>query len=261
MPAPLTTVERAREALLEQWTALGAWIGELAQPQLAQPSVVEGWSVADLVAHLGVAAGSVTAAVDGPPGKHPLTLSEYVATYREGASAIDARTRDAARSGGGSVQQTVDSAFSRAEAALALAPAGDPVVTARRGPIRLSDFLVTRCIELVVHGDDLGRSTGDDTVPLTRAARQLSVRALAGVLAERAPGRSVEVRIPPFAAVQCIDGPRHTRGTPPAVVETDPVTFLRLATGRLGWAEAATAGRLRLSGLRTDLSPYLPLLA
>jgi hypothetical protein len=71
----------------------------------------------------------------------------------------------------------------------------------------------------------------------------------------------VEVRIPPFAAVQCIDGPRHTRGTPPAVVETDPVTFLRLATGRLGWAEATTAGRLRLSGLRTDLSPYLPLLA
>lgn len=260
MPAA-PTVERAGAASLEQWGALRRWVATLAEERLAQPSAVDGWTVADLVAHLGVVAGSVTAALEGPPGRHPLTLSEYVATYREGASAIDARTREAGRAGGGSVLETVDTAFSRAEAALARAPAGDPVVTARRGPIRLSDFLVTRCVELVVHGDDLGRSVGDDAVPLTRAAVALSVRALAGALAERAPGRSVEVRIPPFAAVQCVEGPRHTRGTPPAVVETDPVTFLRLATGRLGWAEAKTAGRLRLSGLRTDLSPYLPLLA
>jgi hypothetical protein len=71
----------------------------------------------------------------------------------------------------------------------------------------------------------------------------------------------VEVRVPPYAAVQCVDGPRHTRGTPPNVVETDPLTWLELATGRVGWAATAAAGRLVASGERADLSAYLPVLA
>lgn len=79
------------------------------------------------------------------------------------------------------------------------------------------------------------------------------------VLAQRAPGRSVEVRVPPYAAVQCVEGVRHTRGTPPAVVETDPETWLAVATGRLAWLEAVDSGRVRASGERTDLSAYLPL--
>ena len=66
--------------------------------------------------------------------------------------------------------------------------------------------------------------------------------------------------MPPFTAVQCIEGPRHTRGTPPNVVETDPLTFLRLATGRLAWAEALANGSVRASGNRADLSEQLPLL-
>jgi len=74
-----------------------------------------------------------------------------------------------------------------------------------------------------------------------------------------APGRSVEVRVPPFAAVQVVPGVRHTRGTPPAVVETDAETWLDLATGRTTWGEALDAGRVVASGERTDLSPYLPL--
>lgn len=86
-----------------------------------------------------------------------------------------------------------------------------------------------------------------------------AVRTLLAVLAERAPGRSVEVRVPPYGAVQCVAGPRHTRGTPSNVVETDPATWLRLATGRLGWTEAVTEGRVRVSGARADLSEHLPL--
>jgi hypothetical protein len=82
---------------------------------------------------------------------------------------------------------------------------------------------------------------------------------LLGVLAARAPGRAVEVRIPPYAAIQCVAGPRHTRGTPPNVVETDAVTWILLATGRMSWAKAAADGRLRASGPRADLSDYLPL--
>ena len=74
------------------------------------------------------------------------------------------------------------------------------------------------------------------------------------------PGRSVEVRAPPFAVVQAIEGPRHTRGTPPNVVEADAVTFLRLATGRLGWSQAVAAGQVRASENRADLSEQLPLL-
>jgi hypothetical protein len=80
------------------------------------------------------------------------------------------------------------------------------------------------------------------------------------VLELRAPGRSVEVRVPPYAAVQVIPGVRHTRGTPPAVVETDAETWVALATGRLSWAEAESAGLITASGERADLSPYLPLI-
>jgi hypothetical protein len=85
-----------------------------------------------------------------------------------------------------------------------------------------------------------------------------AVRALLADLAAQAPGRSVEVRVPPFGAVQCVPGPRHTRGNPPNVVETDPVTWIMLATGRTAWAEAVAAGRVRASGIRTDLSGFLP---
>ena len=88
------------------------------------------------------------------------------------------------------------------------------------------------------------------------AAVRLSLRTLEQV----APGRTVEVRVPPFAAVQCIAGPRHTRGTPPNVVETDPRTWLELATGRLLWADAAAAGRITASGSRAgDVAGWLPL--
>jgi hypothetical protein len=79
------------------------------------------------------------------------------------------------------------------------------------------------------------------------------------VLEQRAPGHSVEVRVPPYAAVQVIPGVRHTRGTPPAVVEMDAATWVALATGDLAWQDAESAGRVRASGERADLTPYLPL--
>lgn len=80
------------------------------------------------------------------------------------------------------------------------------------------------------------------------------------LLAERAPGNSVEVRVPPYAAAQVVAGVRHTRGTPPAVVETDAETWVDLATGELHWATAVAEGRVRASGERTDLGPFLPLI-
>ena len=92
-----------------------------------------------------------------------------------------------------------------------------------------------------------------------REALRAAVMRLLDLLAARVPGRAVEVRIPPYAAIQCVPGPRHTRGTPPNVVETDAATWVRLATGRLAWAAATADGLIRASGPRADLAEYLPL--
>ena len=75
----------------------------------------------------------------------------------------------------------------------------------------------------------------------------------------RAPGNSVEVRVPPFGVTQCVQGPRHTRGTPPNVIECDAATWLAMVSGRLSWADAVSGGRVAASGLRADLSGLLPL--
>lgn len=136
----------------------------------------------------------------------------------------------------------------------------DFVVPARWGAIRLPDYLATRCVELTVHSLDLGAAL-DREVPLDRDAVAIAVRLLAHVLAAGAPGNTVELRVPPHVAVQVVEGPRHTRGTPPNVVEMDAPTWLEVATGRLPWAGAVNAGRAAASGERADLSAYLPVLS
>ena len=97
-----------------------------------------------------------------------------------------------------------------------------------------------------------GSATTDDL--------RLLVKHALAVLQRRAPGGAVEVRVPPYSAVQVIGGTTHKRGTPPAVVETDADTWIALAYGGLGWADAVAAGRVVASGERSDLTPYLPLL-
>jgi hypothetical protein len=93
-----------------------------------------------------------------------------------------------------------------------------------------------------------------------RSVLRAAVKESLAALAAAAPGRSVEVRVPPLGAVQCVSGPRHGRGTPPNVVETDPRTWLALVTGRLTWAEALNGGALTASGTRAaEIAPLLPL--
>ncbi|RJK94324.1 sterol carrier family protein [Vallicoccus soli] len=91
-----------------------------------------------------------------------------------------------------------------------------------------------------------------------RADARTAVRHLLEELSARHPGRSVEVRVPPYGVAQCVEGPRHTRGTPPNVVEADPVTWILVATGREEWAAARASGRLTASGERSDLSARVP---
>jgi len=88
-----------------------------------------------------------------------------------------------------------------------------------------------------------------------------SVKATLGLLVEKNPGRAIEVRIPPYAAVQCGEGPTHTRGTPPNVIEMDADTWLSLAHGEIKWADAMQTGKINASGARSDLSEFLPLSA
>jgi hypothetical protein len=119
------------------------------------------------------------------------------------------------------------------------------------GPVTV-EALGAGCVGAVLAAIDVGGSPEPE-------ALRCAVVHLLGVLAARAPGRAVEVRIPPYAAIQCVAGPRHTRGTPPNVVEADAVTWILLATARISWAKAAADGRVRASGPRADLSAYLPL--
>src|SRR5262245_7745357 len=115
------------------------------------------------------------------------------------------------------------------------------------------DALGAACVAAVVAASDAAYD------PQREALRGAVIHTLS-LLEATAPGRAVEVRVPPFGAVQCIEGPRHNRGTPPNVVETDPLTWIMLAVGRIGWAEALAGGSVRASGLRADVSAHLPLM-
>jgi hypothetical protein len=109
--------------------------------------------------------------------------------------------------------------------------------------------------------DDQGRAAvaawraGDRARTTTATAVRWTLQRLAVV----APGGSVEVRVPPFGVAQCVAGPRHTRGTPPNVVETDAATWLALVDGSLTWAQARDGGAVQASGERADLAALLPL--
>ncbi len=104
---------------------------------------------------------------------------------------------------------------------------------------------------------------GQQAVALVRRGDQTqlatAVRYLLEELATRAEGNTVEVRVPPFGAVQCIEGPRHTRGTPPNVIEMSPETWFALAVGNLSWDAALAAGSIHASGTRAEIKDHLPL--
>ena len=100
----------------------------------------------------------------------------------------------------------------------------------------------------------------DDPSTAERSTLATAVRYTLEELGLQAPGRSVEVRVPPFGAVQIIEGPTHRRGTPPNVVELKADTWLQLVVGRLTWHDAQESGLVMASGGRADLAPYLPLI-
>lgn len=254
--------EQARAALLAQTDLVQRWLTELPATAWTAPSVLPGWTVGVLAGHLAGVLRSVPLLLRRVSPEAPLPLSHHFPPESATPEESERDTEAAAWAGAApaDIQREFAAAATEARAALAeLAPFG--AVAVARGPVAVADLLVTRVWELAVHADDLGRSVPDSPPPeLDRGAVRVSARALGDLLVARAPGRSVELRVPPHLAVQCVAGPRHTRGTPPNVVETDPVSWLRLACGRVAWADLVASGAVRASGERSDLSAYLPIL-
>lgn len=170
---PDADVRAASDALRVQWDRLRAWVRDVVDDDAAtHPSVLEGWSVADLVAHVGRAMDALTACTPLPAGTVPLTLGEYLGTYAGRAAEIAETTRALAAQVAGDPLRWADERAAAAFARLdALGPA-DVVVQARRGPVLLSTMTTSRVVELVVHADDLwssvrrirGAGPGEDPV-------------------------------------------------------------------------------------------------
>ena len=251
---------KIRAAVLAQFGNVRAAVATLTPDQLALPTRLGDWTVRDLAAHVTMAVETVSRNLDREePAKPELTLLDWPFATAARAAGISDDTRRLAEA-----NPDLDALYAgtaeRLTEKLADAP-GTRLLATRTGALSLADYLVTRTVELVVHTDDLNAAVLGLDIPHDRQALAACTRLLADALAAKAPGGSTEVRVPPYAVVQCVEGPRHTRGTPPNVVETDPLTWIRLATGRLAWAEALRDAKVSASGERADLSAHLPLMA
>jgi uncharacterized protein (TIGR03083 family) len=234
-----------RKSLASQWRAHVEFAGGLNADQLAAPSVLEGWTTELLVRHVALSAMLVTMwgvrpaeAVDGD-------VATWTAKAESAAADIDGATRSLPWD-----DDSLANAFAAAESTMD-AMADEELITVNIGGIKLADFLVTRVIEAVVHADDLGRSTGV-AFPHDEEALAVAVQALANSFADRVPGDAVELRVAPHVVVMCV----ADRAASPQVVEMDPATWMRLATGRITWDEAENAGQVPAS----VLGEHLPLM-
>jgi len=257
---------RPQQALLEQSRTVLKWLQSLAPEAFDRATVLPGWSVRHLAGHLVLVHTGLAQSLSQPTREPALPIHEFVKRYRRDVEMITAATLEASADLTGPevvvrLESAIDDLAIRLEAGVPMSR----MISTRRGPTTIEDYIATRTVELVVHTDDLNQSLPEVApAQLQRSALALCTRTLTNILAGQHPGRSVEVRVPPYAAVQCAvgdPGPTHTRGTPPNVVETDPLTFLRLATGRVDWADVVAAGTVRASGLRANLSTVLPVLS
>ncbi|MCU1432868.1 MAG: hypothetical protein JWP95_1973, partial [Actinotalea sp.] len=238
-----TDLARLEDLLRAQWLLLREWVGALEDASLARPSVLPGWTVAELVAHLGRGMDALAAVQPAAPGTVPLSLGEYLGRYPDGAHeiadvtrALAAEIRDAPLP---AVDRLASAAFAQLQTLRDASP--DPVVVARRGPILLSEMVVSRLIELVVHGDDLLRSTGRSghghgTSPLHDDALTLVAEALLEIAVDRG-GWQLEI--------------------------IDRLTWIRLACGRVPYdVDVLTAAlqAVHTSDSVPDLGRSLPLL-
>ncbi|MFD6433428.1 sterol carrier family protein [Streptomyces venezuelae] len=251
---------KTRAAVLTQFGNVRTAVRTLTPEQLARPTRLGDWTVRELAAHLAMVLGTVHRYLGMPePAKREVPLMDWPFATVTAAAQVDEDTRAIAETAGEDLDDLFTRTLTGIEESLAAA-SDDRLVPSRFGAMTLGDFLVTRTVELIVHTDDLNDAVPGLDAPYERQALAACARLLADALAVKAPGASTEVRVPPYAVVQCVEGPRHTRGTPPNVVETDPLTWIRLAAGRTEWATAVDAAQVSASGERADLSGLLPIM-
>ncbi|GAA2824498.1 maleylpyruvate isomerase family mycothiol-dependent enzyme [Kitasatospora paracochleata] len=254
---------KVRAALTGQIEALRTAVHGLSAEQLERPTRLGDWRVRELVSHLGMVVSWVPAHLDDPlPAEPAITPLHWARRTRTAAATINDIAEELAAGQFAGPPEEVAAEFDGCcDALLAALPAAEEpgrLIAMRFGPMPLADFLVTRLVETVVHADDLAAALAVD-FPHEKQAVAAAARLLADAFADQVPGGAVELRVPPYAVVQAVEGPKHTRGTPPNVVEADPLTWIRLATGRVAWAEVLDVS-LSASGERSDLSALLPVL-
>jgi uncharacterized protein (TIGR03083 family) len=254
----LPPAEDALAGARAQFALLAEGVRDLPDDAFAKPTRLKGWDVAALVAHLGRNAATVTGRVErGTNDKPDTDVLDYLSGMRAIAEEIGSRAPALAAE-----RTPAELRDGLAAGAKALEDLDAPItltIEGYAGTLSLGDFLVTRCVEGVVHGLDLRAATGVPDKP-DPAALKVCVRILAALVERAVPGKAVEVRVPGHVAFQCISGPKHTRGTPGNVVECDPVAFVEVASGRWTWGDAVSRGTIRGSGGRADLSEWLPVI-
>ncbi len=226
---------RISEITREQWRTLRAWLNEI-DVHDARPSVLEGWTVAELVAHLTRCHRVIPGAVEAPVGTRTQSIAEYLGGYAADAAGVAQGTREQAVEIAADPLGAIDLAARRAWEALEDFGPTDRAVLAKRGPLLLSDLVTTRAIEFVVHADDLARSVGAAKSPITRPALELVAQTFLDIVTTRG-GWSLEV--------------------------VDPLLWVRLAAGRRPYDVDELAAALQATYTADsvpDLGTHLPLL-
>lgn len=252
---------RSIDGVVEQGQHVASFLTSLRAAEFCRTVPGTTHRVRDVAAELLMAQNQLLEALDRPTAERPQPLAIHVDGLRLSRSHLKELAGELAEheSGpdlAGQFQQQMHEIGRRLRS-------GDlPDVVSIPTPLRLADLLRLVAVAFALHSDDLTRAVpAHRPVQWHRGVIADAVRALAETMRARYPGREVEIRVPPFAAIQCGtgSGPRHTRGTPPNVVECEPIPFVRLCRGRQNLPDAVRQGHLRASGVRADISDWLPL--
>lgn len=250
-------ITRAAAGVAAQARHVAAFLSTLPTPAFAQATRLPGWDLRLLTAHLVAQQRELIEHSEQPTAARPSSVADALRAGRARRRRSDAHVHDIAGNDDG--PELARQLRYNVGEMVALIDDELPDVVGLNPPLRIRDALRLYAVDWIVHSDDINAVFGAAPVELDPQALADAVRCLAEALAEANPGRSIEVRVPPFSAVQCgtAGDPTHTRGTPPNVVEVEPLVFLRLATGRLTFDEALGHG-LTASGTRADISAMLP---
>lgn len=253
--------QRAIVGVVEQGQHLADFLGSLRPAEFCRSVPGSTDRVRDVTAHLIVVQNHLLEAIERPTAERPHPLADFLVGLRVSHHHLEELAGELAEHQPGPELATHFQA-SMDDIMLRLRSPELPGVVSTPAPLQLVDLLRMVSTEWVLRSDDLTRAIpGHRPIQWHRSVLADAVRTLAEALRRHHPGQAVEIRVPPFAAVQCggADGPRHTRGTPPAVVECEPIHFVRLCRGRETFAEALRYGHVHASGVRADISDWLPL--